>query len=778
MITQTVTIDGRAVTDPGVLELDRDAARQAVLPGRRAREHRAPRRSRPLRGRRRVARGGAGRHRPARTTLIPSRVVRSIAFKGDVGLPDRDLHDRIKEHFGNTPSLARLPDLLTYLKTVYRDEGYESPKLTARPALEGAAHDELVIDVDAGSRLRIRHIQAEGNTPDGLASIPVETAADDRRRLPEGRGRRPAERLHHRAPGARLLRGARGPRAEAHGRRHDRRCRRQHRLRRPRDHRLRGRRRAVPHAARPGPHRARGLAGPGSPRGLRQPHPWLLPGPGLSRRRRHLHAYPAERRARHGVPREEGAAVPRRQGGRDRRDRHPCGRAAAEAEDEGRRAVRAEHRRRRRRDDRGGLSPARIHRGEGDARPCCPCPAADRPCRSTVELAVVEGPRDDRVVHRDRRRARRGRCRPARGARIEAGSAVLRAAGRARSRRDRLRAPEPRLQDGCGRCADSSVHRSHDGRRSSSPSPRARRSSSVTCSSSATSARPPTRFAGRSSSRRASRSVTPQCRTASGSSARSGCSGASGSPSSISERRTSGICSSRSRKRRRRRSATAAASRAGACCDRRRDRRGPGSLRGRAARVRGVRPPESLRQEPVAEPVRARGAPIARDDVGDRAGRARADRLHVPRLPRARHVSGAEGVQHAGRLPAHRLSRAGRPFELRLHAQGRPRRARAPHHAGAERLGALRHRARQRVRRAIRPGRPAADRPPLPAGPAVDRLGIRHPRHARRRAGADAGRAARRGRRFGRPLRSGRRSASSSCSRRASCSGGCPGVAA
>ena len=47
-----------------------------------------------------------------------------------------------------------------------------SPTLTARPALEGAAHDELVIDVDAGSRLRIRHIQAEGNTPDGLGSIP------------------------------------------------------------------------------------------------------------------------------------------------------------------------------------------------------------------------------------------------------------------------------------------------------------------------------------------------------------------------------------------------------------------------------------------------------------------------------------------------------------------------------------------------------------------------------------------------------------------------------
>ena len=75
----------------------------------------------------------------------------------------------------------------------------------------------------------------------------------------------------------------------------------------------------------------------------------------------------------------------------------------------------------------------------------------------------------------------------------------------------------------------------------------------------------------------------------------------------------------RRRRRRRTRAATGG-----------RDRRGPGGLRDRATRVRGVRPAESLRQEPVAEPVRPRGAPIARDDVGDRAGRARADRLHVP----------------------------------------------------------------------------------------------------------------------------------------------------
>jgi outer membrane protein assembly complex protein YaeT len=171
VITQTVTIDGRAVTDPGVLEL---VETRPGKPFSRADVHESIAHLVGL-GRFEdvvVSRDDVPGGIALTYALIPSRVVRSIAFKGDVGLPDRDLHDRIKEHFGNTPSLARLPDLLTYLKTVYRDEGYESPKLTARPALEGAARDELVIDVDAGPRLRIRHIQAEGNTPDGLGSIP------------------------------------------------------------------------------------------------------------------------------------------------------------------------------------------------------------------------------------------------------------------------------------------------------------------------------------------------------------------------------------------------------------------------------------------------------------------------------------------------------------------------------------------------------------------------------------------------------------------------------
>lgn len=171
VVSQAVTIEGRAVTDPGVLDL------VETRPGRPFSQADVRESIAHLVGLGRfedvvVSRDSVPGGIALSYALVPSRVVRSIGFKGNVGIADRDLHDRLKEHFGTTPSLARLPDLLTYLKTVYRDEGYESPTLTPRPGLEGPAHDELVIDVEAGSRLRIRHIEADGNTPDGLASIP------------------------------------------------------------------------------------------------------------------------------------------------------------------------------------------------------------------------------------------------------------------------------------------------------------------------------------------------------------------------------------------------------------------------------------------------------------------------------------------------------------------------------------------------------------------------------------------------------------------------------
>ena len=207
-----------------------------------------------------------------------------------------------------------------------------------------------------------------------------------------------------------------------------------------------------------------------------------------------LHADPAQRRARRRVPREEGAAVPHRQGGRHRRDRHPSGRAAAETEDAARATVRVEHGRRRPSRHRRGLSPARIHGGEGDAAVAARAGRRRAGAAARVELAVVEGP-----------------------ATIVASIEIIGAHA----------VPEADLRAGLGSkpglpfyapqvaldrdaivfalfnrgyqtaAVDARIRPSTDRTTaaSSSRSPRERRSSSVTFSSSATSARPPTPFA-------------------------------------------------------------------------------------------------------------------------------------------------------------------------------------------------------------------------------------------------------------------------------------------
>ena len=93
--------------------------------------------------------------------------------------------------------------------------------------------------------------------------------------------------------------------------------------------------------------------------------------------------------------------------------------------------------------------------------------------------------------------------------------------------------------------------------------------------------------------------------------------------------------------------------------------------RSRAARVLRGQPPQSLGQESIDQPVHARqlapARPGGRFDRSDRSGR-----LRLQRISRRRHVPRAAAVQQAGRPAAHRVSRAGDPFELQLQP---PRRA-------------------------------------------------------------------------------------------------------
>ena len=161
-----------------------------------------------------------------------------------------------------------------------------------------------------------------------------------------------------------------------------------------------------------------------------------------------------------------------------------------------------------------------------------------------------------------------------------------------------------------------------------------------------------------------------------------------------------------------------------------------------AARFLRRRAPEHRREEPFRQPVYA-GQPPPEVPV---AGRDRAQRLRLQRIPARRHVSRAARVRYQRRSPAHRRGRAGRPVVVQLRAQGRQRGGRPPPVPRDQGQRPLFVRHDPDVRRAARPGRSGADRPHLPAGPPV-RVRRRHlPRHARRRARADAGDVPQRGR--------------------------------
>ena len=120
----------------------------------------------------------------------------------------------------------------------------------------------------------------------------------------------------------------------------------------------------------------------------------------------------------------------------------------------------------------------------------------------------------------------------------------------------------------------------------------------------------------------------------------------------------------------------------------------------------------------------------------------------------------------------------GHPIELQLHATRRARRAGAPAVLERQRQRPVCHRARPDLRSAVRPRGQAAHRPAVPAGPAVDVLRLGHPRHARRSARSDEGRAARLSTRISPRAPSARRSGSPRSSRRDSSIAGCPAAAA
>jgi len=96
--------------------------------------------------------------------LLPLRDLRRLVFRGALGLPETALRGAVAERFGATPPVGRGIDIAWTLEGFYASEGYL--QATVRPAPIGeveASAGDLVFDVAAGTRARIRTVEWRGS---------------------------------------------------------------------------------------------------------------------------------------------------------------------------------------------------------------------------------------------------------------------------------------------------------------------------------------------------------------------------------------------------------------------------------------------------------------------------------------------------------------------------------------------------------------------------------------------------------------------------------------
>jgi len=105
--------------------------------------------------------------------LEPVHVVTKVEFRGQLGMTEGALRDRMADRFGATPPVVQAPDVAANLQQYYRDEGY----LTAvvRPGAPAIAHDPeratLVFDITAGPRVRIARAIITGTPLEAAARV-------------------------------------------------------------------------------------------------------------------------------------------------------------------------------------------------------------------------------------------------------------------------------------------------------------------------------------------------------------------------------------------------------------------------------------------------------------------------------------------------------------------------------------------------------------------------------------------------------------------------------
>jgi outer membrane protein assembly factor BamA len=92
--------------------------------------------------------------------LMPAHPVDRVEFRGTLGLAENDLRRAVEDRFGEIPRAAQVDNVVTLLRTLYRDRGYPTATITGEIA---QSHEPdratLVMNVQAGPRPPIVDVQ-------------------------------------------------------------------------------------------------------------------------------------------------------------------------------------------------------------------------------------------------------------------------------------------------------------------------------------------------------------------------------------------------------------------------------------------------------------------------------------------------------------------------------------------------------------------------------------------------------------------------------------------
>ena len=104
--------------------------------------------------------------------LFPAQRVRRIAFEGSVALPENDLRRLIVERHGASPSFARSAQAVASLEALYRERGYPKAEIAVRTGNDAdPSNMSMVFSIRPGPRTRISAIEVQGTPRDPAPQV-------------------------------------------------------------------------------------------------------------------------------------------------------------------------------------------------------------------------------------------------------------------------------------------------------------------------------------------------------------------------------------------------------------------------------------------------------------------------------------------------------------------------------------------------------------------------------------------------------------------------------